>query len=86
MRDYALNRAYSAGEAGRTSLFTRLYRNWKAKRAITYMTHFDDYLLRDIGLAREDVIWAAGLPLTTNAALALEERSLSRRRPLSRKY
>jgi uncharacterized protein YjiS (DUF1127 family) len=85
MRDYALTRAASAGELGSTSLIARVYENWKARRAVARMRNFDDYLLRDIGVAREDVLWAAGLPLTVNAALALEERSSARRRPLSRR-
>jgi hypothetical protein len=42
------------------------------------MDSFDDYMLRDIGVSRGDVRWAAGLPLTVNAALALEERSRQR--------
>ena len=33
-----------------------------------------------LGVARGDVRWAAGLPLTVNAALALEERAWTRRR------
>jgi hypothetical protein len=40
----------------------------------------DDYLLRDIGVTRQDVRWASRLPLTVNAALALEERAFRRRR------
>jgi hypothetical protein len=36
-------------------------------------------MLSDIGVTREDVQWAQGLPLTVNAALALEERSFKRR-------
>jgi uncharacterized protein YjiS (DUF1127 family) len=32
----------------------------------------DDYLLADIGVTREDLRWAAGLPLTVNAAIPLE--------------
>ena len=85
MRDYALSRAAIADETAGTPLFVRFYRNWRARRAIASMSRFDDYLLRDIGVAREDVIWAAGLPLCVNSALALEERSFARRRPLARR-
>ena len=35
-------------------------------------------MLRDIGVTREELRWAAGLPLTVNAALALEERATRR--------
>ena len=54
-------------------------RNWKSKRRIASLGNFDDYMLRDIGVTRDEVQWAAGLPLTVNAAVALEERALRRR-------
>lgn len=77
MRDYALNQAISLEEVG-VSPIRRLIRNWRARRAVARLETYDDYMLRDIGLARLDVEWAAGLPLTVNAALALEERSYRR--------
>jgi uncharacterized protein YjiS (DUF1127 family) len=80
MRDYALNRALAAGDAAGESLIARLIRNWRARRAVARLEVYDDYMLRDIGVSRADVVWAAGQPLTVNAALALEERSLKRRR------
>ena len=79
MRDYALNRAVYLGEYGAISLLRRLLRNWKARRRIAALGHFDDYLLKDIGVTRQEVQWAVGLPLTVNAAVALEERAFSRR-------
>lgn len=79
MRDYALNQAVSRGAEG-GSLLSRLLRNFMARRAIASLSTYDDYLLRDIGLDRKDVEWAAGLPLTVNAALAIEECSAARRR------
>lgn len=79
MRDFALNHAGSYGEAGPTSFLARVIRNWRARRAVARLDSFDDYMLRDIGVNRGDVQWAAGLPLTINAALALEERSTRRR-------
>ncbi len=80
MRDYALNRAESFDEVGSTSFLRRIFRNWVARRAVGRLDTYDDYLLRDIGVKREDIRWAAGLPLTVNAALALEERSFRQRR------
>lgn len=80
MREYALNRALSAGEASGGSLIARLWRNWIARRAVSRLADYDDYILRDIGVTRDDVNWAAGRPLTVNAALALEERSNQRTR------
>jgi uncharacterized protein YjiS (DUF1127 family) len=79
MRDYALNQAISRGEYGIVSLLRRVTRNWKVKRRIAALGSFDDYMLRDIGVTREEIQWAAGLPLTVNAAVALEERAFRRR-------
>ncbi|MFT3989371.1 DUF1127 domain-containing protein [Aestuariivirga sp.] len=80
MRDYALTRAEGLGIATESNPLTRLFRNWKARRRVAQLEAYDDYMLRDIGVTRGDVIWAAGLPLTVNAALALEERSQAARR------
>ena len=79
MRDYALNHATSLETPATRSLLSRLLRNWRARRAVSRLETFDDYMLRDIGVSREDVRWAAGLPLTVNAALALEERNQLRK-------
>ncbi|MEP7173585.1 MAG: DUF1127 domain-containing protein [Aestuariivirga sp.] len=79
MRDYAMNQALSRGEYGIVYFLRRVTRNWKAKRRIAALANFDDYMLRDIGITRDEVQWAAGLPLTVNAALALEERAFRRR-------
>jgi uncharacterized protein YjiS (DUF1127 family) len=79
MRDYALNQAISRGEYGVVSFARRLVRNWKAKRRILALGDFDDYMLADIGITRDEVQWAVGLPLTVNAAVALEERAFRRR-------
>ena len=80
MRDFVLNQAISQGEYGVVSFARRILRNWKAKRRVIRLGDFDDYLLRDIGVTRGEVEWAAGLPLTVNAAVALEERAFRRRR------
>ncbi len=80
MREYALHRAESLGEFGIVSFARRVLRNWKAKRRILALGDFDDYMLQDIGITRDEVQWAAGLPLTVNAAIALEERAFRRRK------
>ena len=79
MRDYVMNQALSRGEYGIVYFLRRITRNWKAKRRIAALSDFDDYMLRDIGVTRDEIQWAAGLPLTVNAALALEERAFRRR-------
>lgn len=80
MRDYALHHSASYGDAGTGSFLGRVIRNWLARRAVTRLEEFDDYMLRDIGVTRGDVHWASGLPLSVNAALALEQRSIQRRK------
>ena len=79
MRDYALNRAISLEEGNGYSLVSRIWRNWQARRRVADLATYDDYMLNDIGVTRDEVEWAAGLPLTVNAALALEEQSFRRR-------
>jgi uncharacterized protein YjiS (DUF1127 family) len=79
MRDYVLNRAISLEEGNGFSLISRVWRNWQARKRITDLSNYDDYMLRDIGVTRDEIQWAVGLPLTVNAALALEERSFQRR-------
>jgi hypothetical protein len=79
MRDYALTRAESVGEFG-GSWFARLFRNWKARRRVVQLESYDDFLLADIGVTRAELRWAAGLPLTVNAAVALEDRAFRRRK------
>ena len=79
MRDYALNRAISLEEGNGFSFVSRIWRNWQARRRVTDLGNYDDYMLNDIGVTRDEVEWAAGLPLTVNSALALEERSFRRR-------
>ena len=83
MRDYALNRAAFHEEANQPSIVRRLLRNWKARRRVANLQNFDDHMLADIGVTRDDVQWAQGQPLTVNAALALEERAFKRRHDAS---
>jgi uncharacterized protein YjiS (DUF1127 family) len=74
-----LNRAISLEEGNGFSLISRVWRNWQARRRVTDLSNYDDYMLKDIGVTRDEIQWAAGLPLTVNAALALEERAFQRR-------
>jgi len=80
MREYVLSRAVSIGETGGASWLSRLVRNWRARRSIVRLETLDDHMLYDLGVTRAEVQWAAGLPLTVNAALALEDRAFRRRK------
>lgn len=58
----------------------RRYRELRRDRAaFGNLMRLDDHLLDDIGVSREEVEWAARLPLARNAARALRERALRRR-------
>jgi len=53
MRDDALNRISRA-----ITSIQGLFRSWKARHAVAFQG-YDDHTLRDIGLSRMDVRWAA---------------------------
>ena len=74
MRDYALHQAQVAGSIAGTGIVEKFIRNWLARKAVRRLENLDDHLLRDIGASRNDIRWAASLPLTRNAVLALQER------------
>jgi uncharacterized protein YjiS (DUF1127 family) len=80
MREYVLSRAIAQAEAPVVTFLKNIRRNWAARRRVANLADFDDHMLRDIGVTRSEIEWAAGLPLTVNAALALEEKSFRRRR------
>ena len=80
MTNYVETHAANAGSQNGSGIVARILDNWRALRSIRRLSLLDDHLLRDIGVDRADVHWAAGLPLTVNAALALEERSTQARR------
>ena len=57
-----------------------LFRNWRARSKVRALHDLDDRMRADIGIRRDEVIWASYLPLTTNAALELENAAFRRRR------
>ncbi|WP_108879677.1 DUF1127 domain-containing protein [Anderseniella sp. Alg231-50] len=57
-----------------------LLRNWRARSKVRALYDLDDRMLTDIGVRRDEVIWASHLPLTVNAALELEDAAFRRRR------
>ena len=71
--DLAVN-ATSARNIASEGILARAIDNWRARRAVASLLKVDDHILRDMGADRADVAWAASLPLSVNAALALEER------------
>ena len=55
-------------------------RNWRARSRVRALHELDDRMLADIGVQREEVIWASHLPLSVNAAQELENVAYGRRR------
>lgn len=58
---------------------SRLLNNWLIRRKVRALADNDDNILDDIGIRREEIDWAARLPLTVNAAIALQDRACKRR-------
>ncbi len=54
-----------------------------ARTAFLPILRLDDRMLEDIGVTRDDVLWAARLPLEVNAAKAMHARARNRRREAS---
>ncbi len=78
MRDYAIHQAEFSGNLPHSGILARLWRNWTARRAVARLDRLDDFLLRDIGVTRDEIHRAALSPLSENAALVLEDISRTR--------
>jgi uncharacterized protein YjiS (DUF1127 family) len=63
MRDYASFRAIQRDSGETFPRLRRLVRNWFTRRHFDALDQLDDFILRDIGLKREDVAFVKGLPL-----------------------
>ncbi len=74
MRDFALTRAIDIQAALPSNLLGRLLVNWRDRRRIGKLGHFDDHMLKDIGITRADLVWASHLPLSINPGIALQEQ------------
>lgn len=57
-----------------------LFRNWRTRSKVRALHDLDDRMLADIGVRRDEIIWASYLPLTANAALELENAAFRRRK------
>ncbi len=52
---------------------------WNRRRRLVRMRDLDDRTLDDIGITRDELEWALGLPFEANAALDLQRRASLRR-------
>lgn len=73
----ARNEIFSRNQ-NRTQI-SRLLHNWNVRRKVRALDDQEDHILDDIGVQRDEIQWAARLPLTVNAAIALDDRASKRR-------
>lgn len=66
--------------SGKQSAWARYWQSRTDRRAFQAMLVLNDARLADIGVTREEVLWANDLPLSQNAALRLREAGHARRR------
>jgi uncharacterized protein YjiS (DUF1127 family) len=55
------------------------FRSWNARRHLKTLSEFDDHMLADIGITREDVRWALDLPFAYDPGIELQRRALRNR-------
>jgi uncharacterized protein YjiS (DUF1127 family) len=67
--------ANAAREQSAAGIIVRYVENYQARRSVRKLLKLDEMILHDAGTSRADVEWAAHLPLSVNAALALEDRT-----------
>lgn len=56
------------------------WRNFKRRGRVMAMAELDDNMLYDIGVTRDEIEYASGLPLSQNPVDALYRTALERRR------
>ncbi len=76
MRDYEINVAQSRRAYGQITWLVRLVQNWRLRKTLKHMRHFNEYQLRDIGLMRGELERLIALPLATDHALEAERSML----------
>ncbi len=60
-------------------IILRKLQNWRSRNRIRALEEYDTHMLKDIGVTRDEIHWAARLPLSRNAAWELRHRSRTRR-------
>ena len=66
MREYVFGKARSKLSTFSFSTFRCLVRNWHARRKLTKLHLLNDHQLKDIGLARGQLQYITGLPLSVD--------------------
>ncbi len=55
------------------------WRGWANRRKLASLSEFDDHMLADIGLSRDDVQMALDLPFAQDPSVELQRRALRNR-------
>jgi uncharacterized protein YjiS (DUF1127 family) len=76
MREFAVQEAHNRQAYGRFTIVVRMLKNWRARRAVNALRHLDDYMLRDIGLTRDDLRKMMAVPLSTDMQWESERLNL----------
>ena len=57
----------------------RVFHNWNTRNQVRNLERYEQRMLDDMGVTRDEVMWASRLPLSLNAAWELRHRSRTRR-------
>jgi len=85
MRDYVLNEARSRSGTFAFPWLNRVVKNWLARRTLRKLAQFDDYMLSDIGLTRDDLRHGLSLPHDADLMGELDRVRSQRARGVRRK-
>lgn len=85
MREYILEQSQARLPYGSFSMLVRMVKNWRARGQLRQLRSLDDYLLRDIGLSREELDVLRKQPLTLDLQWEADRlRLISERSPGTR--
>ncbi|MFT3989354.1 DUF1127 domain-containing protein [Aestuariivirga sp.] len=85
MRDYVFNEARIRSSTFAFPWLNRVVKNWIARRYLRKLEQFDDYMLNDIGLTRDDLYYGQSLPFDVDPIGELERTRNQRARGIRRK-
>ena len=77
MRDYEVKLAQSRRAYGQITWLVRIVQNWRMRKTLKELQHFNDYQLRDIGLVRDELRRLIALPLDCDHTIEAERSKLA---------
>ena len=80
MRDFIRSEAFFRDQTFAFPRLRRLVKNWFARRYLHSLEQFDDYILSDIGLTRDDLRLGQSLPYDVDPIATLSTRREERMR------